>query len=328
MKELIYYPRFESQDENWLKFSMLYMESFIPIIPQSGRRHLSNNYSKILDETDLIQPYEPKYLQGERATLKAIKDVEEILSSPHKNSVLFNAANVKRKMENPLMWTETLFQEKYTDEWNRFCLDSNLGKKSNEGLLISEELAMIYMTTLAQEIAFETDASTITDIGTWDNYTTYKRAKSPNFLNKANLAKTVLDLTIPDNLSEISFDRLIKFRNINRKYLTAFNTQLDITYESISNGLTAKSFIDGHNNIFKEYSLEVAALSLRTAVIPLGLWILISKSEALTAPYVKEILGGLGVTIAGVLAMKKGYKNLEGKRYSKKYISNLEKIKK
>lgn len=59
MKDLIYYPRFESRDENWLKFALLYMENFIPIIPSRGRIFLSTNYQKLIDETDLVQPYEP-----------------------------------------------------------------------------------------------------------------------------------------------------------------------------------------------------------------------------------------------------------------------------
>lgn len=259
--------------------------------------------------------------------MKAIKDVEEILSDTYKNSVLFDTVNLKRTMQNPINWGDTLFQDKYTYDWEYFCRQNNLGKQSDYGLQISSELAMIYMTSLAQEIAFEKDASTITDLKQWDNYTTFKRAKSPNFLNKAKLAETVINVKLPQNLREIDFDKIIAFRNSNRKFLSAFGTNLNNMYDYIGKGLTSEQFISDHQKIFSEYTKEVLSLGLRVSAIPLGVWILIDNSQSLGIQYAKEILGGLGVTIGGAFALKKAYKNLEGKRFSKKYLSNLENLK-
>jgi hypothetical protein len=36
LKKLIYYPSFEAEDINWLKFALLYIDVLKPIIPRSG----------------------------------------------------------------------------------------------------------------------------------------------------------------------------------------------------------------------------------------------------------------------------------------------------
>ena len=325
MKDLIYYPRFESRDKKWLKYAILYLDNFIPIIPQSGGIYLSENYKRIMGETDLIRPYEPKYSQGQRATQKAIDEVETILRDEHRKSVLFDAANVKRKMQNSKNWNETLFNEKYTNDWKYFCLENGIGIENYQGLLISQELALIYMTSLAQEIAFEEDTSTITDIKKWDNYTTFKRVKSPKISNKINLAKSVIDIRLPADLETISFQKLIEFRTKNRKFLSAFVDQINKLYDFIGQGLTAQEFVKEHQGIYKDYTKEVLSLGLRMSSFPLAAWILMDNS-ALEIQYAKEILAALGVSVGGVYALKKGYKNLEGKRYCRKYLSNLKSI--
>lgn len=60
MQELIYYPGFEVRNVSWLKFALLYIETLRPIIPVSGDKHISNFYSRIINETDLIERFRPE----------------------------------------------------------------------------------------------------------------------------------------------------------------------------------------------------------------------------------------------------------------------------
>jgi hypothetical protein len=59
--------------------------------------------------------------------------------------------------------------------WEHFCLSNNYGQRTDDGILVSEELAFIFMTFLAEEIAFEEGKSIITDNNTFDNFLNYRR---------------------------------------------------------------------------------------------------------------------------------------------------------
>jgi len=44
MKDLIYYPTFEPRDLNWIKYALIYIDKFSPIIPDPGKTELSELY--------------------------------------------------------------------------------------------------------------------------------------------------------------------------------------------------------------------------------------------------------------------------------------------
>ena len=74
MKDMIYYPGFETRDENWLKFALLYFDTLRPIIPYtsySEKRYLSDTFQYVMREADLIKPYRPKFAEGLRASTLA-----------------------------------------------------------------------------------------------------------------------------------------------------------------------------------------------------------------------------------------------------------------
>lgn len=63
MKKFIYYPNLEPPNTEWLKFSILYLEKFESIVPYSRQHLISDDYRKLLNETDLVEMYSPEYLQ-------------------------------------------------------------------------------------------------------------------------------------------------------------------------------------------------------------------------------------------------------------------------
>lgn len=58
LKEL-YYPSFEVEDPNWLKYALLYKQNLTTIIPDGLERHTSEAYKHIRDNTDLLKKYNP-----------------------------------------------------------------------------------------------------------------------------------------------------------------------------------------------------------------------------------------------------------------------------
>lgn len=326
MEPLIYYPTFEPPNESWLKFSLLYLENFRPIIPDNRHHNLSDNYQRIINETDLINPLSPSYDLGHRASLNAIEEVEKIYKNVHQRSFLFDNSNLIRKWKNPDNWTFQIYQEKFSMNWADYCVEKNIGIQSPNGIMLPEELAFLYMTFLAKEIAFEESAAIVTDNNRYDNYTNYSRSTTPSLNRRTRFAKGIINLLIPQNLSQIPIERIIQFRERNRDYLRAFNSELDNIQQKIGQGYSEQDFINSYNNIYSEFSREVLLLGVGIAAIPFAAYMLIQNPLATSPEYIKEILGALGVTIGGGYALNRALKDNETGRYCKKYLTNLERI--
>lgn len=326
MEPLIYYPTFEPPSDIWLKFSLLYFENFKPIVPYNRRHLISQDFRRIENETDLVTLYAPDYEDGHRASLQAIEEVDRILSNTYDRSPLFRQINVLRNWNDSANWNFLVYREKFSDNWVYYCEQNNIGRRTEDGILLPEELAFLFMTYLAKEIAFRETAAIITDNNRFDNFTNYSRATTPTIDRRTKFAKGLFNLLVPKNLADIPFDRLIEFRNKNRHLITSFNQELDNVQNRIGEGYTHQDFIDRYNNIYSEISGEILTQGIGIASIPLAAYILIQNPQATTPEYVKEILGGLGVILGGGYALNKGLRDTRTRRYCKKYMTNLERL--
>ena len=178
MDRLIYYPSFEPKDIDWLKYALIYVDQFSPIIPERGRGTLSSNFKKIEEETDLVKIHEPHWKQGDIATAKTLKEIEYIESHPEQFMDILGAVNINRTWRNPNNWQFELYEEKFNTTFKYECIKKGLGKESNNGILTSKELAQLYMTFLAEEIAIQKIANPITDSKQYDQLSNYLRAKN------------------------------------------------------------------------------------------------------------------------------------------------------
>src|SRR5688572_13288024 len=190
---LIYYPNFEPPSDTWVKFAMLYLEHFKTIVPYYKRHLLSDTFIKISNETDLVSLYEPRDQEGYRASLKSIDLAKSILSNQYERSELFGKINLKRVWTDSANWTYLIYKEKFSFNWADFCIDNNIGLKTDDGLLLSEELAFIFMTYLAKEIAFQESAGIITDNSRFDNFTNYSETIHPTDSKKNEFAKGIIN---------------------------------------------------------------------------------------------------------------------------------------
>lgn len=326
MEPLIYFPTFEPPNEAWLKFALIYFENFRPIVPYSRQNELSDSFRRIQDRTDLITLYNPSYEQSTRASLFAIEETEEILNDTYARSPLFSTTNIRRRWEDKQNWNFRIYQEKLTNDWVRFCESNQIGRRENDGIMVSEELAFLYMTYLAKEIALSEDMAIITDNIKFDGFTNYARATTPSINKRTRFAKGIINLIVPKNLSEIPFSTLIKFRGKNRQLIRAFNGEIDNIQRRISEGYTEQDFIDSYNNIYSEFSKVLLEYGTGISSIPLTAYILINNSSARLPEYIKETLGALGMVIGGGYALNKALKDTESARYCKKYLTNLKRI--
>lgn len=327
MKKFLYYPNLEPPNTEWLKFSILYLDKFESIVPYERQHLVSDDYTRLSNETDLVEMYSPHPDQGERASLKAIEEANKYLNEPYRRSFLFNRINVQRDWRNQDNWNYQIYSEKFSFHFGEYCEDHGIGQRNGEGLLLPKELAFLFMTHLAKEISHERNGAIITDNVEFDNYSNFSRVHDPRIRTRLKFMKGIVNLLVPANLSEIPFDRLIQFRNQNREQIQAFNRQIDLIEESIGNGITEREFIESFNAIYSELTREIVLMGIGLASIPLASYVLINNPEALTAEYSKEILGALGIAIGGTYAVKRALFDTRDRRSCKKYLTNIERLK-
>ncbi|HET8885646.1 MAG TPA: hypothetical protein VFM70_04745 [Salinimicrobium sp.] len=63
------------------------------------------------------------------------------------------------------------------------------------------------------------------------------------------------------------------------------------------------------------------------ASIPFATYMVINNSQALSAVYLKEILGALGIGIGGTYAIKKALFDTRERRFCKNNLTNVERLK-
>lgn len=219
MKELIYYPGFEVKDETWLKFALLYFNKLRPIIPDisfSRETYLSNTFLKIMDETDLIEPYRPSYNEGYCASLLACEEFEKYFCHPERYGRLFNrpyAKDLRSKWANRHYQTSTLFDGKYTSVFTSFCLDNKIATPCREGIQISEDLSFVYMAFLADIISKNNELEMITDS---QRYTTVTLKNVQNLTASTRqsyrVAQNAIEFSIPSDLNHIPIEHFIQLR--------------------------------------------------------------------------------------------------------------------
>jgi len=197
---------------------------------------------------------------------------------------------------------------------------------TGNGILLPEELAFLFMTHLAKEISYIRNGAIITDNVKFDNYTNFSRVSNPQIQQRNKFAKGIINLLVPSNISEISIDKLIKFRNANEKRIKAFNRQIDLMEESVGNGVTEKDFIESYNDIYSELSHEILLMGVGIASIPFAAYMIISNPEAFSAEYIEVILGSLGIGLGGTFAVRKALIDTKEKRIVKKYLANVERL--
>ncbi len=327
MKSLLYYPGFEVRSEDWLKFALLYLDELHPIIPEAGERYLSDTVETIRSETDLIWPDSPDYEEGCAATLDAIELVNRMLQNPR------DYGDIIGDREYPANWRllqnhqYTLFEAKYTPAWKEFCLSEGLAITSDEGLRLARPLGLIYMSFLAHTISEARGTPPITDYEEMDHISILTRKASPSTRKKTAIAKSIIQLKLPANISALDIRKLIAHRESEgfKERLHAFHSELEKHLTEVEAGETDRTFLDSRGSTINEFSDEIVSLGVGVAGFSLGVWLLLSK-PASTVEYAKEVTAGTALTVGSVISIRNTWKNTKTKRLTRKYLGKLEKI--
>lgn len=328
MKNLIYYPNFESNDQNWLKFALLYIDNFTPIIPDTGIGFLSELYKKLQSETDLLNLQRLGAGAGMRATSKAIDYVAKVLQNPHSFADELHSPNIVRDWVTKEKQTYTLFDEKYVSNWKWFCKENGLAKDSMYGIDISRSLGEIYMTFLAQEEAYQKEASPITDNRYLDDLSIAIRSKDVSNDNKIEVAKSIIEYNLPLDFSKISIDKVIEIRNSPdfKARQSAFQSELDTMYDKIGKGISPNEFSDSYKKNFADWSGELAQYGIQAAACGLSAYILLENPNATTAEYIKEALE-VGLVIGAGKNIVKNINKNHQRKYCRQYLTEIRSIK-
>ena len=218
---MIYFPGFEIKDENWLKFVLLYFDNLrpiVPVLPFSNNVYMSTSFVKIMNETDLIDVYRPQYNEGLLASVLACEEFEKYLKSPGMYSIFFGRRRedpfIVDKWRNPRDQQYILFQDKYSDTFHRFCIENQIATPCDDGIQISEDLAFVYMSFLADVIAKINELEMITDIKKY-SMLLQKNNKDLTHSTKENIktACNNIEFNIPEDLKNIPLDVFISLRS-------------------------------------------------------------------------------------------------------------------
>lgn len=321
MKDFVYFPYFEPANEEWLKFSLLYLDEFQPIIPHSRTSEVSDNYRRIMDETDLIKPYSPEYNHGNNAGIKTIDELEKILTNPDSYSSLFGSYKFLEEWKKQEKWNYLIYGEKYSYQFKNDCLKKHLGKEVSEGLMLHRDVAYIFMKYLAQEIAGATNSSIITDSQGFEKYANFYHIETPVTREFNSLAKSIVQLKLPQNISEIDFAKLIKFRQANRELLKAFHKELEKIENNISH-ISSVDFLRQFDDIHSELVNKIIVIGLGVAVVPFNIYSLIEGTAS-----AKDIAESLSLTVGAGLLLNEWFKQTQNQRQCVKYFANLKKLK-
>lgn len=237
MREIIYYPGFEVEDPNWLKFALLYVDRLRPIIPYTvaGRPEcFSEGFWRVMRETDLIDPIDPladalnesaglfttetslPYLVSEAVSA----ELASYLENPEKRHRVFPNRRGRDLLDTwarPSSRKAVLYSAKYDAPFADFCLSYGLAEPCSDGLLVAKQLAEVYMTAFAEFIAADAGLEIITDRPELARFLNRKAETNALFTgSNLRLLKRRFNLVLPQNLAAVPLEKIIDFRNSGR----------------------------------------------------------------------------------------------------------------
>lgn len=338
MRDMIYFPGFEVKNENWLKFALLYFDVLRPIIPYTfydKERYLSETFQRIMGETDLIRPYQPDYEEGFCASILACEEFEKFLSHPEIYGAYFygsrSGSHIQR-WRNRKYQDCTLFSGKYSQEFFDFCIDNNIATPCQEGIRISNDLAFVYMSLLADVISKQHEYEMITDVQKYSQYLINKDLTiSRENKNKISVAQNNIEFSLPADLDHIPLERFVQLRkdrdfNAARK---AFMSQIEQLILHQENGdYFSLEYLLSYKKDFVKIGQQVFSFTASAIVSSFSFYSLFNNQQNVIVPV-------LASAVLDTIAVKDAYSNfpqyvdgIKEKRLARKYVAKIEALNK
>lgn len=335
MQQLLYYPGFEVEDVNWLKFALLYVDKLRPIVPLSGQSMLSDLTNNLRKNTDLYDFYTPSYEVTYNASIAALDIVDRLLSHPERYHGTFYSRRIDQRLKDVSTHNFQLYNEKYTYEFSNFCLQNGLASESGRGIFLNTELGNIYMTILSNAIGEINNIECITDNSNMQKYNIFARRSkfytSRSFnsglkISKINVAQSEIKLALPTKLAEIDINTIIELRNSNgyKEKLSAFHAELDRYLNCLENNEYDSSFIEYLDRCKLDLFNEIAQLGPNLFSFGLGVWFAFNAHVNYNDLIGTFLIGG--AVTASVAKVHKLRVESYDTRFTRKYLSTLRRI--
>lgn len=332
MQKLLYYPNFEIQDINFLKFALIYIDEIKPIIPMCAMDALSDETKEIIGYTDLIQPLQPRFQTGQLASIATIDFLEK------SDNFTRYSYGMRPKAKQHIYLTGnknyTLYSDKYTYEFENYCLENNLAERCMDGMRIEENVAYSFMSILADLISKENEIDMITDCKRYADYHLYvPNGRSDFKMNKRlDEIKREIEFQIPVDIRHIPVQEFLKlrtdehFNEIRKSFVEELNKILDEQHVD-------KSSID----LYDYFACKEELIGLlknafiSCATIAVGSY---SFGSALVNPEMSLAffanIGNLGINLSALKQSgsesKKYIEKLETKKQARRYLARLNKM--
>ncbi|MDO5294128.1 MAG: hypothetical protein Q4F05_15415 [bacterium] len=328
MQKLLYYPNFEIQDLNFLKFALIYVDEIKPIIPICAMNSISEDTRRILGCTDLLKPINPGYDDGTLASAAAINYLEErmnIEQYSYKQHKDYSSLVEKRDY--------VLYADKYSYQFENYCMENNFGERCLEGMRVNQDVAYSYMSILADIISKDKEIDMITDCNRYaDNCFRRPYSGRTRVYRQLNEIKNEIQFQIPVDMRKIPLEQFISLR-ANEKFNSArinFARELnkvlemqdrDITDIDLYDYICCKKEIYG---LLKEIFIScatggVGVCSFRNA--------LVDPTKSL------DFFSNIGASVISLGSLKSSIKDasnyieqLEGKTQARRYLAKINKL--
>ncbi|MCA1001012.1 hypothetical protein LCM01_11380 [Bacillus thuringiensis] len=331
MTDFLYYPGFEIEDEEWLKFALLYMREVQTIVPYEADDYLSAKQTYLKEETNLLVSYRPTFDEGKKSTNDAIDIIQSIINNPIRNLGVLGRVNILDFWRQRQNQNTELFQTKFSPELAEFCTEYGLCHETYHGIKLPRQLGLIYMSVFAHNIGDHRGMSVITDIKEQRQVSKINSQAwkyNPGF-EELKVMKKLIGLQIPVNLESIPLEDIIKLRN-NRSFqnkLNAFHTALSDFTNTPGQRLTESNCkqIEEHLRVsIFDLTSDITDFATSTVATALGVWLAYS-SKGDNLELAKEFLG-FGATIGGAIQVYDKIQTTRNKYLAARYITDLKKL--
>lgn len=204
MRNKLYYPYINIRDEEFLKYAILYYDKLNLIVPGSIR--LNEKMRTVSESTDLFVEIKPE--NSYQICCDAAKYTIAFINERMKTDSNFD---IYRNQH-----TSRLYEGKFNWEFRDYCERNRLLTYCKDGIKVHPVIASEYMTNLANLIAGQKDMDIVTDTVKYADYHLNSYfCRMNDSINQDEVMRREFQFILPVDMSRISVERIVAFRNHN-----------------------------------------------------------------------------------------------------------------
>ena len=272
-----------------------------------------------------MERFRPDEDVAARGTLDAIETCEGILARPHVFGKVFKYDNVAEAWRCVPSHAYTIFRDKYTDAWEQFICENELGHIVDEGVAVSMHLGLVYMTLLAQAVSAEQEIPPITDQEELDSFSIFRSHTTLADPKSFHIARSIINVTVPTNLHEIALADIVALRNRPgfKERLHAFHQRVQDYLASIEDGSAKGDFKYSQGSLWKDFSDEIASVGVGTTTAAISVWLLLDCPGTNSVEYVRDLSAAGVLATTSVIAVRNAWNHTRARRFTRRYLGDI-----